>query len=256
MDDEVELTIDNHIAEVTLNRPDKHNAINSALATGVMNTIEEIEANGEVRAMILRGAGDSFCSGRDVVEAEDESELVSIGITNGMRDSIEDLKVPTIAAMHGYVLGGGLEMAACFDFRIASTDAEMGFPEINLGTIPGGGGSQRVPRLVGVPKAKELIFSGERISGNEAEEIGLVDRTTEQDELLESARAFAEKFTDKSPAALALAKMAINEVWQGSDLREGLLAEDLLSDIAQQTEDRQEGITAFEQGREPDWKGQ
>lgn len=255
MDNEVVLTIDNHIAEVKLNRPDKHNAINSALATGVMNSVEEVEANEEVRAMILRGAGDSFCSGRDVVEAEDESELVSIGITNGMRDSIENLKVPTIAVMHGYVLGGGLEMAACFDFRIASTNAEIGFPEINLGTIPGGGGSQRIPRLVGVPKAKELIFSGERISGEEAQKIGLVTHTAEDDELLETARDFAKKFTDKSPVALALAKMAIDEVWQGSDLREGLLAEDLLSDIAQQTEDRQEGITAFEQGRKPDWKG-
>jgi enoyl-CoA hydratase/carnithine racemase len=224
---------------------------------GVRNAVAEFEEDESVRAMITRGAAGDYSAGADVDAFQDGegSVMSTLGGTRRAQQALESASLPTVAAIDGYALGGGLELAACHDFRIAEADAQLGFPEINIGIFPGAGGTQCVPRLIGVPKTKELIFTGEMISGEEAESIGLVDKLADSEDAETFAREFAGQFTDKPPVALAAAKSAINEVWNGRELREGLLAETAASEIVFDTEDRQEGMEAFDEDREPTWRG-
>ncbi|GAB7011201.1 enoyl-CoA hydratase/isomerase family protein [Halorubrum trueperi] len=258
MTNKVTTEVDGNIGIITLNRPENNNTINVEMLEDLNSGLEELKMNDAVKSLILRGADNTFCAGADLLAFQDGELLTAtsdIGLLRQVQKKLEDFPMPTIAAIEGVALGGGVELAACCDFRIADSDAELGFTEIDLGVFPGAGGTQRVPRLIGVTKSKELIFTGGRLSGIEAESIGLVDKVAGEDELMEVVIEFAEQFSDKPPIALQTAKAALNEVWRGSSLREGLLFESLAADIAFETEDRSEGMNAFLAKREPEWKG-
>lgn len=258
MGDVVHTAVEDGISVVTIDRPDAKNAITDEVWHGIRDAADRAGEDDDVRAMVTRGAEGDFSAGADVAAFQDEGRARSaskLGITMRAQRALEDAPVPTIASIDGYALGGGLELAACHDFRIADADAQLGFPEINVGIFPGAGGTQRVPRLIGVPRTKELIFTGEMISGDEAHEIGLVDKLVEEGSVHEAARSFASKFTDKPPIALGAAKAAVNEVWRGRELREGLLTETSASNMVHETEDKDEGMAAFGEDRDPEWRG-
>ena len=257
MTEDVTLDVTDNIAIVTLNRPEKNNSINDIIWTRLIEIAEKVTDDQDIRAMITRGSGGNFCAGGDIqgFQRGERTNMASkLGITFRAEEAIESIPVPTIAAIEGYALGGGVELAACHDFRFADADAQFGFPEINVGVFPGAGGTQRVPRLIGVPKTKELVFTGEMISAQEAKDIDLVERVVNEN-VLDVSKEFASKFVDKPPIAMGAAKRSLNEVWNGRDMREGLLFEAAASTMVFETEDRDEGMDAFLSNREPEWKG-
>jgi len=247
--------VNDGIAVITINRPERRNALSRAVREGFFEVWRRFEADGQAQVAILTGAGDNFCAGMDLIEAADT--VLRIPPKNFMPvlgDNIEVSK-PVIAAIDGFALGGGCELAMACDIRIATTRSKFGQPEVNLGIIPGAGGTQRLQRLVGVGKAKELIFTGEIISAQEAREIGLVNKVVEQPEaLLPAAKEMAQKIIAKGPVAVSLAKMAIN-VGTNTDINSGLLFEKVAQTIAFSTDDRIEGTTAFLEKRQPEFKG-
>ncbi|HEV8045757.1 MAG TPA: enoyl-CoA hydratase-related protein, partial [Rubrobacter sp.] len=202
------------IATVTLNRPDRYNALGSLIVEELIEALEEIEGSGEVRAMVLTGAGDkAFCSGVDLKErAEmDADERWSHNrALNAFAERLGRLQVPTIAALNGLAFGGGLEITLACDFRIAAEGARFALPEVGIGIVPGAGGTQRLPRLVGSTKAKELILTGRRVDAGAALEMGLLSQVVPLGSLMEEAVALAREIAANSPLALAYAKAAVD----------------------------------------------
>ena len=247
------------IAIITFNRPKVLNALNQAVMDELNAAIGELNADPTIGAIILTGAGQkAFVAGADISQF---NELTSMSEAaefarrgQAVLDRIERLHKPVIAAINGYALGGGCELAMACDIRIAADTARLGQPEINLGIIPGYGGTQRLPRLVGRGMAKYLVFSGEHISAEEARRIGLVEFVVPAAELMEFTRALARKLAAKPPIALRLAKRAINEGLEGN-LARGLVYEADQFGTVFETEDRVEGINAFLEKRKPVWKG-
>lgn len=216
-----------------------------------------MKTNDEARVIILTGKGDrAFAAGSDVKEFANcsfiEAREVSLR-NNAAQQAIASIPKPTIAALNGYTLGGGLEVAMCCDIRIASENAKFGQPEIGLGFIPGGGGTQRLARLVGVGVAKELVFSGKIIDANEAFRIGLVNQVVPKEELMPAAVKMAESFANKSRVILEFAKVAIDKGIE-LDLLSGLQLETELWAASFATEDHHEGIAAFLEKRKPQFK--
>lgn len=216
-----------------------------------------MKTNDEARVIILTGKGDrAFAAGSDVKEFANcsfiEAREVSLR-NNAAQQAIASIPKPTIAALNGYTLGGGLEVAMCCDIRIASENAKFGQPEIGLGFIPGGGGTQRLARLVGVGVAKELVFSGKIIDANEAFRIGLVNQVVPKEELMPAAVKMAESFANKSRVILEFAKVAIDRGIE-LDLLSGLQLETELWAASFATEDHHEGIAAFLEKRKPQFK--
>lgn len=248
---------DGHIALITLNRPEVRNALDPQTWAEVRGAIRECRFDQDVRVVIITGAGGkAFASGADIRSLRDRETLeVLKGEAQESLNDIENLEKPVIAAIDGFALGGGCELAMACDIRIATERSRLGQPEVNLGIIPGAGGTQRLQRLVGMGKAKELIFTGEIISAREAKEIGLVNQVVERPEdLLPAAREMAGKIMAKGPVAVGLAKMAIN-LGANTDINSGLLFEKFAQTIAFSTGDRIEGTTAFLEKRKPDFKG-
>jgi enoyl-CoA hydratase len=245
------------IATVTLNRPDKLNALNSTVYQELYDVFSTIEDDPEVRAVILTGAGDrAFCSGSDVAEMSDMGPLEAQKFMATIRktsDFIYNLTKPTIAAIHGYTFGGGCELSMCCDLRIASEKARFGQPEINLGLIPGASGTQRLPRLIGAAKAKEMIFLGDNIDAATALSLGLVNKVVPPEKLMEEAMAWATKLAAKSSPVLAMAKMAIN-TGLDTDLASGLNMETKCDALCFATEDQKEGMKAFLERRKAVFK--
>ncbi|MGI0091709.1 MAG: enoyl-CoA hydratase/isomerase family protein [Nitrososphaerales archaeon] len=246
-----------NLCEIALNRPEKMNAINTKMRLELSSVVSEVSSDKNARVIILKGIGKAFSAGADVSEfiGRKSGNAASSTIMRNLLRSLENAPQPTIAQISGYALGGGLELAMSCDLRIASQDAEMGLTEVNLGMIAGAGGTQRLPRIVGVPKAKELVFLGSRISASEAEKIGLVHHVVPSDQLEDYVRNLAEKISEKAPIALAAAKAAMNKVWESTDLDSGLLWERSMSDLCAETQDRQEGLVAFSEKRKPNFKG-
>ncbi|MCL6611925.1 MAG: enoyl-CoA hydratase/isomerase family protein [Peptococcaceae bacterium] len=248
---------DGHIALITLNRPEVRNALDPQTWAEIRGAIRDCRLDRDVRVVIITGAGGkAFASGADIrsLRERETLEVLKSEAQESLND-IENLDKPVIAAIDGFALGGGCELAMACDIRIATERSKLGQPEVNLGIIPGAGGTQRLQRLVGMGKAKELIFTGEIISAREAREIGLINQVVERPEdLMPAAREMAGKIMAKGPVAVGLAKMAIN-LGANTDINSGLLFEKFAQTIAFATEDRIEGTTAFLEKRKPDFKG-
>lgn len=236
------------IAILRFNRPNVLNTLNRQVFLEIISIFDEIQKEMAPKVVILTGSGDrAFIAGTDITEMENLSSLDAREFASLARraiDSIENLDRPVIAAINGFALGGGCEVAIACDIRIASEKAKLGQPEINLGIIPGSGGTQRLPRLIGSSRAKRLIFTGELVDAKTALEIGLVDKVVPHDQLIDEAKRMALSIASKPKVALALAKSAINR-GLGLDLRTGLDYE--IECFAQcfATSDQKEGMKAF-----------
>ncbi len=250
---------EDNVGIVTINRPDKYNALNDEVVAELSAAMDELAADDGVRSIIVTGAGDkAFVSGADIgmLQALKSSIDATANSQRGqaLTLKIENLAKPVIAALNGYTLGGGLELAMACDIRIASDTARLGQPEINLGLIPGYGGSQRLPRLAGKGMAKLLILTGDMIDAHEALRVGLVEKVVPLAELMGAAKTLAQKLAAKSPVTMAAAKDAIN-LGQEVDLERGLSIESLEFGALSTSEDYREGTSAFLEKRKPAFKG-
>jgi enoyl-CoA hydratase len=252
------VTRDGAVVTVTLNRPKQLNAINQRMVGELGEVTLGLAADGEARVVIFTGAGErAFVAGADIAEFQGPSTVDALAFSQriqGLYNRIEALPQITIAAVNGFALGGGCELSQACDLVIAAETARFGQPEINLGVIPGAGGTQRLARLLGLHRAKELNLLGEMIDAQEACRIGLVNRVVPADRLMAEARLVAEKLLGKPPVALRLAKEAMNEGYD-LDLPKGLAIEAKAFAIAFSTEDKAEGVAAFLAKRQAAFKG-
>jgi enoyl-CoA hydratase len=251
---------DDGIARMVVNRPEKRNALNRATRLEMAVALDDAQADGSVRVLVLSGAGGkSFIAGSDLYELAGlsalEMEAFMASLAQRFYAKFEALDKPVIAMIDGLCLGAGLELAMACDMRIASEASRFGQPEILLGIIPGGGGTQRLPRLVGPGKAKELIFTGSLIDAPEALRIGLVNRICPQNELETLVIGLAGQMAQQSPLALKWAKRAVN-MSQESGMNVGLDYEALAECLLFTSQDREEGMRAFFEKRSPVFKGQ
>lgn len=250
------LTIEAPIAVLTIDRPECLNALNSQVYRDIVAAMADVRERDDVKVVILTGAGEkAFAAGADIAQMVDESPQAGrelAGLCHAAADALESARQVTIAAVNGYALGGGCELTLACDLRIASEKAKFGLPEVTLGIIPGGGGTQRLPRLIGMGRAKELIFTGGVIDAKEADRIGLVNRVVPHDDLMDTCRALAKTIAKNASYAVSLAKEAINASGD-TDLKNGLRQEADLLGMAFSTHDKQEGMTAFLERRKPEF---
>ena len=254
--EQIVVTAEAGIVVVTLNRPDRYNALGSRMVDELDEALESIEGAGEVRAMVLSGAGDkAFCSGVDLKE---RAEMDADGRWSHNRalgafaERLARLQVPTIAALNGLAFGGGLEIALACDFRVAAEGARFALPEVGIGIVPGAGGTQRLPRLIGVTKAKELILTGRRISAEDAHDMGLVSKVVPRSSLMEEARSLAEEIAANSPLAVAYAKAAV-DLASETTIEQGLRYETAAIRATLTSEDYKIGLAAFAEKRTPEF---
>ncbi len=247
------------VALVTLNRPEAMNACDRALLSELRETLVDLRFDPEIRVIVVTGAGEkAFCAGADLKERAGMTPLEVKRFIVTIRDTfslLEAMGKPVIAAVNGVALGGGTELALACDIRIAASGAMLGLTETGLGIIPGAGGTQRLPRLVGKGRAKELIFTARRISAAEALDIGMVEQVVAAGELLEAAMRMAEKISENGPLAVEQAKYAINAGME-TDLATGLMIESRCYDVIIPTQDRLEGLAAFREKRKPLYRGE
>lgn len=250
--------VDGNVAIITFNRPKALNAISSPLLSELEETLTSLEKDENVRVLVLTGAGEkAFIAGADIGEINQLTPLAARRFADqGQRviNRLYELPIPVIAAVNGYALGGGFEVALACDFIYASKKATFGLPEINLGIIPGFGGTQRLARLVGANLARELIFSGRLLSGEEAHEAHIVSRLFAAQELLDGVMAVAQQISQKGRASLMLAKAAIRQGLE-TDLNTGLAIERDAFALCQTSPDSQEGTGAFLEKRTPNFTG-
>lgn len=246
------------ILYLTLNRPDVRNALSPEMWNDIRTATQCAREDDTIRVVIVSGAGDkALASGADIREIYDRAYLKMLQATASLSlKELEDLYKPVICAVNGYALGGGCELAMACDIRIATKNSKFGQPETNLGIIPGAGGTQRLPRLVGIAKAKELIFTGRIIDAQEACSIGLVNKVTgdSREALMNEAEEMAKQIMAKGPMALMMSKLAIN-AGSETDISTGLMIERLAQTVAFSTEDRKEGTAAFLEKRPANFKG-
>ncbi len=249
------------VATIVLNRPEQLNAVNMEMLKELREVLRMLESDAEVKAVVITGAGPkAFCAGADLkggifspeTDASQGEGLSETG--QQVCDAIENLGKPVIAAVNGLALGGGFELAMACDIMIAAEEAKFGSPEINLGLIPGWGGTQRLPRLVGTNRAKELILGGKIIDAMEAERIGIVNKTIPTERFQGTVAEFAQLLAEKSPIMLRLAKKAINQMHE-TDLKQGLAEERSLFRSCFDTRDYKEGVEAFLSKRKPRFTG-
>ena len=254
----VRCEFEQEIAIVIIDNQPSLNALNSPTLTQLDKIFDELSKKPEVKGVIITGAGEkAFVAGADIseflkIQGEEAVKFMSRG--QRVFDKIESFDRPVIAAVNGFALGGGNELALCCDIRIAAENAVFGQPEVNLGIIPGYGGTQRLPRLIGPGRAKAIIFGDERVNAQEALRIGLVDRVAARGEALEEAKKLLKKILMKGPVAVRMAKKAINEGLTLS-LREGLDLEARCSGVCFGTKDKDEGAKAFLEKRPAQFKG-
>jgi enoyl-CoA hydratase/carnithine racemase len=254
----VEITARDHVTTVTLSRPEALNAINGAMADELGGAVLQAAADPSCWVMVLAAAGEkAFCVGADLKErgALDDAGWARNRIQiRGMFEAIRAVPQPTIASVFGYALGGGFEIALSCDFVVAAEGAELGLPEVRVGIIPGGGGTQLVARKIGTARAKEVVLTARRISAEGALAYGLVNRVVPRGELEKATLALAEELCRSSPVSLREAKHAIDRGIE-VPLEHGLEIEDAGWRKAVASEDRREGIAAFNEKRDPQWKG-
>lgn len=245
------------VAIVTINRPEKLNALNIKTREELANALDELRADEEIRVVVLTGAGEkAFVAGADINEFAGRTAVQQRAVMKARNIFVtaEEFPKPLIAMINGFCLGGGCELALSCDIRIASEKARFGQPEINLGIIPGGGGTQRLTRLVGEGKAMQMILSGEMIDAQEAFRLGLVNEVHTVAELEAKTMELANKIAEKSPVALAMAKTAVKAAAR-TTLRAGLDQEIDLFALCFSSEDKEEGVRAFLEKRKPEFKG-
>ena len=245
------------VAIITINRPEKRNALNIKTREEGAALLDELRQDESVRVVVITGAGDkAFIAGADIAEFAGRTATMQREVMTGrsLFTAIDSFPKPIIAMINGYCLGGGCELALACDIRIASENASFGQPEINLGIIPGGGGTQRLTRLVGEGKAMELILTGEIIDARTAFSIGLVNHVVPAAELEAKTMEIANRIADKGPIALRLAKESV-KLASRSNLDEGLRREVDLFALCFSTEDKDEGVKAFLEKRKPEFKG-
>ncbi|MFQ5990590.1 MAG: enoyl-CoA hydratase/isomerase family protein [Candidatus Methylomirabilales bacterium] len=246
------------VATITLNRPTRLNAVNMALFRELAQAGTQAEGDPATRVVIITGAGEkAFASGAEITELKGMDPVQALQFIQEVQatvNRIEHLRKPVLAAVNGYALGAGCELAMACDLVYAADSAKFGQPEVNLGLIPGAGGTQRLPRLVGTRRAKELIFTGDIIDAHEAYRIGLVNSVFPAAELIAATRKIAEKILSKASVAVELAKSAIQE-GKDLELERALALEAKAFGLCFATEDTKEGITAFLEKRQPHFKG-
>lgn len=255
----VYVTKKDHIGHVILNRPEELNSLDYESLTELNEIVLNLSTDSSIKAVVFSGTGTkAFCAGADLKERKTLTEQETRRNVTLIRDvfnRIEDLPQPTVSMINGYALGGGLELALVCDFRFAVSVAQLGLTEINWAIIPGAGGTQRLPRLIGISKAKQLIFSGKKLNATEAKDIGLIDEMFENQETLEEYTcSFLEPMLKKSSIALQQAKYAINK-GNATDLRSGIAIESKAYELTINTGDRTEALLAFQEKREPVYKG-
>ncbi|CAN5139942.1 enoyl-CoA hydratase [soil metagenome] len=243
---------------IILNRPGQINAINPALRTAAASALAALDDDPAIGVIVIRGAGErGFCAGADIKSQSDATSLPALrnGMTPGWIEALDQVRKPVIAAIHGFCLGGGLEISMACDLRIAAPNAVLGLPETGLGLIPGGGGTQRLPRIVGLGRALDLLLTGDRIDAAEAHRIGLVSRLSASSEtLIAEVQTLAERIASKPSTATAYAKEAARDGLE-LDLRAGLKLEKDLFVLLMSTEDRKEAAAAFKEKRPPAFTG-
>jgi enoyl-CoA hydratase len=246
-----------HVALITLNRPEKRNALNGQLRCAFLGAIDALARDAGVRAIVITGAGDkAFVAGADIAEFEGRSPVDQFRVMKlpTIFEAVERCPNPVLAAINGFCLGGGMELALACDIRVASSAAKFGQPEVNLGIIPGGGGTQRLPRIIGLGAALRLILSGDMIDAAEALRLRLVEEVVAPEDLLPHTIALAETIASKSPVAVAAAKEATRAALSLS-LPEGLKLETALFQLCFASEDKAEGVRAFLEKRPATFPG-
>jgi enoyl-CoA hydratase len=258
----INVTTDNPVdgaTTVTVDRPDARNALGTTVREELSDAFATAEATDDVRVLVITGSEESgsFVAGADITDFAERTIIEQREASKRPRvyEQADDLEIPVIARINGHALGGGCELAMACDMRLARADAKLGQPEINLSLIPGGGGTQRLPRLVGEGHAMRLTLSGEVIDAPEAKEIGLVDEVYEEDALDDRIAELAGMMAEKSPIALELGKEAVRAAGR-MNLDDGIEYEAELFAVAFGTEDKQEGVTAFLEKRDPEFTGQ
>ncbi len=247
------------VATITLNRPEKLNALSPELIEELYDALTTADRDDSVRVVIITGGDSVFAAGADLgamdAAAPDVVQMFKARFSgNNPYDYIERMGKPVIAAIAGYALGGGCELAMCCDLRIAADTARFGQPEIRVGLIPGAGGTQRLPRLIGMTKAKELVMTGDHIDAKEAERLGLVNTVVPVEDLFEEAKKLAAKLAARPPFGLRLAKTVMN-MGADRDLQSALTLEREAFAMLFATEDQKEGVRAFTEKRKPEFKG-
>lgn len=252
----ISVLVESPLATITINRPDALNALNSATVRELVDAFETLETDDSVRCVVLTGGDRAFCAGADVKEMASlsSSDISGHDHLRSVWERAARFQKPLIAALSGYALGGGLELAMCCDVVIASEGTKLGQPEINIGVIPGGGGTQRLARAVGKYRAMEMVLTGGMISAEEAAKLGLINHVVPPGKCLEEARKLASEIASKAPIAVRSAKRAISAadevpLSQGLDLERKLFYE--LFD----TQDKKEGMNAFLEKRKPSFVG-
>lgn len=244
------------IAIITINRPEKHNAISLKTLDELHEVLENCENNDLIRVVIITGeGGKSFASGSDLGEVKDRDLKKALEpLVQGVAARLEKMRKPSIAAIQGFCMGGGLEVALGCDLRIATPSSKFATPEGKIGIIPGGGATQRLPRLIGRSWAMEMLLMGETIDAKKAYEIGLITRLVEPEELMKTALKMGEKIASYAPLVPQFMKAMIHSGMEGS-LTAGLALEKFAQGALCETEDKKEGLNAFLEKRDPKWKG-
>ena len=249
-------SVQDGIGVVTINRPDVRNAMNQQVLEELRHALDELRDDDSAGVVVFTGSGDkAFVAGADIGELKERTLLDGLAARmQRLYDEIEGFEKPTIAALNGYALGGGCELAMACDVRIASENVRLGLPETGLSIIPAAGGTQRLARLVGKGRAIEMILTGRIIEATEAHDIGLVSQVVPQDSLMDTVRETAGHILAKGPLAVRLAKIAIQAGFD-TDQQTGLTIERLAQTVLYSSEDKREGTSAFLEKREPDFKG-
>lgn len=255
MSNQIIMEVNDQIATISINRPEALNALSKDIIDEMDKIIEGIKSNKDIRVLIFYSK-DNFAAGADIkVMAACNPEQAREFVFTNTYNKIHDMDIPTIAAIDGYAFGGGLELALTCDFRIASMDSKMGLTELNLGIMPGAGGTVRLARIIGEPKAKEMIFLSKVVDGSEAEKIGLVNTAVEKEELYVTALRWAEKLKRKSSVSLASAKRSIENGIRDTDFHSSTNNEAEIWSALFDTYDQKEGMAAFIEKRKPKFLG-
>ncbi|KKI91837.1 hypothetical protein WQ54_12770 [Bacillus sp. SA1-12] len=245
----------NYVGWIILNRPDKYNAFNEEMMAEIKDALSYFKNDKDVKVVSFKGTGKTFASGADIADLQKMTSLDALFPSmQPLYDLIYNYEKPTIAAIQGYAFGGGMELAAACDIRVATNNVKFGLPECKLGVMPGAGGTQRIVRLLGEAKVKELVFLGDVLDAHQAKQLGFVSEVVSQDELDETVLALAGKILERGSLALRVSKLAIQ---RSSDipLEVGLLLENALQSFLFSTEDKQEGVAAFLEKRKPNFTG-
>ena len=249
---------ENNVCIATLNRPDRLNALSGQLMHELGAILDDFATDADARTLILTGAGRGFCAGADIKERAQPSgnreRPRQASWRYGLFNKLEDVPKPVIAAINGPCNGGGFELALCCDFRIASENANFGLGEVKLGVIPLAGGTARLPRLIGVGRAKEFLYFGNRVDAHEAYRLGIVNKVVTHEELMTECKKWAAELSEKAPLSLRMLKSCVNIGMQMS-LLEALDYESKCGAFLANTEDRKEGMQAFVEKRKPVFKG-